>query len=238
MHDVSTHNPAHRIAGLTLRQAALIAGFALLIMGGTPVAEFYILPNLIVSGDIAATVENILANRGLYVTALLIYTNTFIGDIVVTWALYALLAPVNRALSMLTAWFRLVYTVIAFVGLMKLVSIYRLLTDSGYADAFGTEQLHAQVQVLYLSFRYEWSFGLVLFGIHLGLLGYLAYRASYIPKTIGVLLLVAGLGYFVYGLGPYIAPGADLGWLFVTFFGELVFMFWLLIRGWKIQEPA
>ena len=88
------------------------------------------------------------------------------------------------------------------------------------------------------SFRYEWSLSLVIFGIHVVLLGYLVLRSGYIPRTLGVLLAVAGLGYVLFYLRPYLYPDLDLGFLFVTFFGELVFAVWLVVRGWRIPEPA
>jgi hypothetical protein len=63
--------------------------------------------------------------------------------------------------------------------------------------------------------------------------------STYVPRVLGVLLAIAGLGYAIYDLGPYLLPGRNLGFLFVTFFGELFFMFWLLIRGWKLgNAPA
>ena len=166
-----------------LRQAALTAGFAMLIMAATPFAEFYVLPKLVVPRDIETTVQNILGNRELFVAGMFIYFTTFVADVVVAWALYVLLVPVNRSVSVLTAWFRLVYTVIAFVALLKLFSGFRLLDEPHYLTAFGADQLHAQVQLLLSSFRYEWSLSLVLFGIHLCLLGYLVYRSGYIPRS-------------------------------------------------------
>jgi hypothetical protein len=56
-------------------------------------------------------------------------------------------------------------------------------------------------------------------------------------QIIGVLLAINGLGWMIDSLRPYLFPTTHLGFVFITFFGELVFMFWLLIRGWKIQEP-
>ena len=47
---------------------------------------------------------------------------------------------------------------------------------------------------------------------------------------------IAGLGWVLNELSPFLLPNADLGFLFVTFFGELFFMAWLLIRGRKISE--
>ena len=227
--------------GMTLRRAALVAAFAYfapLILGGAPFAEFYVFAKLIAPGDTAETVRNILANRGLFLAGVFAHLITFVADVILAWALYVLLVPVHRALSLLTAWFRLVYTVVALVGLMHLVSAFRLLDDGAYGEAFGADLLHAQVEVLIKSFRYEWSLSLVIFGIHLALLGYLVARSGYIPRIVGVLLAIAGLGYVLYYLGPYLYPDLDVGFLFVTFFGELVFMAWLLVRGWRIPEPA
>ena len=107
-----------------------------------------------------------------------------------------------------------------------------------FLKAFGADQLHAQVQLLLGSFRWGWSLSLVVFGIHLVLLGYLIYRSGYIPWIIGIVLVINGAGWELDSLQPYLFPNAHFGWVFYTFFGELVFMFWLLIRGWKIQEPA
>jgi hypothetical protein len=223
--------------GVTLRQAALIAGFCYLL---SPVAtvEFSIYPKLVIAGNIEQTVQNIGAHGGLFLAVIFGYLITFIEDVVIAWALYILLAPVNRALSLLTAWFRLVYTAVVLVGWLNLVTVYRLLTTPDYLGAFGSAPLHAQVKLLLDSFRYDWSVSLVIFGVHLVLLGYLISRSGYIPKIIGILLVVDGLGWVIDSLRPYLYPNARLGFLFVTFFGELVFMLWLLIRGWKIREPA
>jgi len=76
----------------------------------------------------------------------------------------------------------------------------------------------------------------VIFGIHLLLLGYLICRSGDIPRLIGILLAIDGLGWLTDGLQPYFYANAHLGFIFITFFGELAFMLWLLIRGWKIRE--
>ena len=223
--------------GLTLRQAALVAGFGYLLM---PVsyAEFVTYPKLVIPGDVEQTVQNIVAHGGLFVAAILCYLITFINDMVIAWALYVLLIPVNRSLSLLTAWFRLMYTAIGLFGLLNLVTVFRLLTTPDYLTTFGPGPLHAQVDLLLHSFRYDWSISLIIFGVHLVLLGYLIYRSGYIPRVIGVLLVINGLGWVIDSLRPYLYPNAPLGFIFVTFFGELVFMVWLLVRGWKIQELA
>ena len=222
---------------MTLRQAAVTAGFGYLLM---PVAyaEFSINPKLIIPGNIEQTVQNIAVHNRLFLVAIFCYFIAFTLDVVIAWALYVLLVPVNRSLSLLAAWFRLIYTAIALIGLLNLVTVFRLVTTPDYRTAFGTDQLNAQVKLLLNSFRYDWSMALVLFGIHLALLGYLICRSAYIPKFIGVLLVINGAGWVIDSLQPYLYPNAHLGFIFVTFFGELVFMGWLLARGWKIREPA
>jgi Domain of unknown function (DUF4386) len=201
-------------------------------------AEFAIYPKLVIPGNIEQTAQNIVVHGRLFVAAILCYLITLMLDVVIAWALYILLAPVNRSVSLLTAWFRLMYTAIALVGLLNLVTVFRLLNTPDYLTAFGSGPLHAQVQLLLNSFRYEWSMSLVIFGIHLGLLGYLIYRSGYIPRIIGILLAINGLGWLIDSLRPYLYPNTHLGFISITWFGELIFMLWLLVRGWKIREPT
>ena len=228
---------AHQGEGLTLRQAALTAGFAYLLMPVT-IAEFYINPKLVVSGNVEQTAQNIAVHGRLFAAAILCYLITVILDVIIAWALYVLLIPVNRSVSLLTAWFRLVYIVIALVSLFNLTTVYRLLHTPVYLTAFGSGPLHAQILLLLNSYRYDWSFSLVIFGIHLGLLGYLIYQSGYIPKIIGILLVLDGLVWIVNPLQPYLYPNAPLGFLFPISFVELILPLWLVIRGWKIREPT
>ena len=231
---MSSQNPVVDGDGMSLRVAALVAGFAYLL---NPVsyAEYSIYPKLVIPGHIEQTVQNIGAHGGLFAGPILCYLTSFIGDVVLAWSLYVLLAPVNRALSLLAAWFQLVYAGVAIVAVVNLVTVYHMVGTPDYLRAFGSGPLDAQVSLSLHSFRYGWQIALVVFGIHLMLLGYLIVRSNYIPLILGILLIINGLGWMLDSLGPYLLPNADLGFVFVTFFGEIFFMLWLLIRGWKIQ---
>ena len=218
--------------GLSLRQAAVTAGVGLLIMTvAAPFAEFFVYGRLVVTGDAETTAQNILANGGLFLSGLFSYLLVFVMDVLVAWALYWLLRPVNRSLSLLAAWFRLVYTALALFAMLKLVTAWHLLH---LAD--GTADLHAQAALQLDAFRQEWGLSLILFGIHLLLIAWLVYRAAYIPRFLGLLLAIAGLGWVVFELAPFLLPGANLRWLFIAFMGETVFMIWLLGWGWRIPE--
>ena len=222
---------------VSLRTAALIAGFSILLMAiAAPFAELYVYPRLVVRDDAVETTVNILANKSLFVMGILGYLVTFVCDVVAAWALYVLLRPVNRDVSLLTGCFRLVYGVVSFVALLNLVTLLRVLNTAESLPVFGPDQLHAQVKLSLSAFKSNWSFGILFFGAHLALLGYLVLRSHYIPRILGLLLVISGLGYLVTTLGPYVLPGVDLHIANYTFYGELIFMLWLLIRGWKIHD--
>jgi hypothetical protein len=221
--------------GVTLGQAALIVGLAYLF---NPVsyAEFQLYPKLVIPGHIPVTLANLSAHHGQLLAVLVCFTINFIEDIIIAWGLYLLLAPVNRALSLLAALFQLIYTAIALAGLLNVATVYRMITTPEYVSSFGPGPFGAQVNLLLHTFRSDYSFGLILFGIHLVLVGFLIVRSGYIPWWLGVILIVNGLGWVSDSVQPYLYPDANTGFVFVTFFGELIFMLWLLIRGWSISE--
>lgn len=224
---------------ISLCTAALIAGISLLgSVIAAPFAELYVFPKLVVPYEAAITAKNIIAHQSLFTAAIFAYLFTFICDIVLAWALYILLKPVNKQLSKLTAWFRLVYTIIALVALNNLITAFRLLTTTEYSKLFKRDQLEALVMIYLRAFKNHWYFGIILFGVHLLFLGYLVYKSKYIPKILGVLLIITGLGYLLTTLRPYLFPGIHIDFAQYTFYGELVFMLWLLIRGSKIEEPS
>jgi hypothetical protein len=224
--------------GLTLRRAALLAGFGYLLTTPVFFVEFFINPKLVIRGHIEQTAANIGSHHGLFLAAIFGYLINFIGDIIAALGLFILLAPVNRAVSLLAAWFRLIYTAVALVGLFNLVTVYRMLTTPDYLNNFGSAQFYAQIDLLLHSFRYVWTMGLVIFALHLILIAALVYRSGYMPKILGLIIAIDALCLLAIELRPYFWPTANLGWVFIGTFGEIIFMLWLLIMGWRIREPA
>lgn len=222
---------------ISLRKAALAAGLGYLLTP-TGFAEFYSYSHLVVVGNMAQTTQNIQAHPSLFFATFLAYFGSFVLDVVIAWALYFLLKPVNPALSLLAAWFQLVYAAVGLDTSLNLVTVLRLLDRPEYLALLGPVSLQAQVGLLLASFRASWEMSLVLFGIHLVLVGYLVSRSGYIPKILGFLLSLAGLGYMINSVAPYLFPKANLGWLPITFVGELFFMLWLLIKGSRLKDQA
>ncbi len=224
-----------RMGNITLSTAAMVAGLGLLIMTICYLfADFYIFQNLIVPGDATTTANNIMAEETLFRVGIISFLIVIVCDVLVAWAFYIFLKPVNKSLSLLMAWFRLVYSTIFGIALAHYFNIFQLLNGSDYLKVFEPTQIHALMMLSINAFRDGWAIGFVFFGLHLALLGYLAFKSGYIPRFMGILLLLAGLSYLIDHFGKFLVPSYDLNIATIIGWGELLFMFWLLFKGSKI----
>jgi len=222
-----------RFADISLRTSAIVAGLGLLLMAIlAPIANFGVFESLIVPGDVTTTANNIIASSGLFRMGIFFFLVVAILDVLVAWALYILLKPVNNSLSLLAAWFRVVYAAILTFALSNLLIVLLLLGD-GYSKVFDSNQLYAQVMLFLNAFTDVWDLGLVIFGLHLLVLGYLAFKSGYIPKILGILVIIAGLGYTIDSFGKILSPSYNVSLATITFIGEVLLVFWLLWRGIK-----
>ena len=227
--------------GMSPRRAALIAGIGYIALFALAIfANFFVREGLIVAGDPAATAANIGESEGLFRLGLVAFMVIFLLDVVVAWALYILFRGVNRDLSLVTAWFRLVYTVFLGVALIYFFQALQFLGQADVLAAFDADQLQAQALVALDTFNSTWLIGLVAFGAHLILLGYLVARSGYGPKVMGYLMMAAGTAYmvdtFAHSLLSNYADYAGLLLAVVavpSIIAEGWFGLWLLVRGGK-----
>ncbi len=218
-----------------IQKTALISGIGIFLMVLTvPVAEFVIFPELLDYANAEITFKNIQENRYLFTTGIFLHVITLICDVVVAWALYVFLRPVNRDFSLLVAFFRIVFAIITLSALLNLVGVLNLIQNAEYLTSFD-QSLYSKVFLSIKNFNLQWSFAFVFFGIYLIMLGVLVYQATYVPKIFGFLLIVAGAGYLIDTLRSFFFPSIKMDYLMITFFGELIFMFWLLIKGWRVK---
>jgi Domain of unknown function (DUF4386) len=223
---------------MSLGSAALIAGFGYILMLGTPLAESLVVPKLFVWNDALVTLNNISANPGLLRSGIALYLVNFLGDIIAAWALYVLLKPVNPYLSLFTAWMRIVYTILGLVAVMNLITVLQYSNSPTYLGGLSRASLATQAMIAIHSFRDQWSFGFIFFGIYLLLLGYLVFISKYVPKIVGICLMIAGSGWLADSLQPYLYPQANVNVGMFAGVGELVFMLWLFIKGRKLKETT
>ena len=231
---------------LSMKSIARIAGIGYLIIFVTGIfANFFVIESMVVAGDAQATLQNILENEMLFRYGLISFIVMVVIDLLVAWALYLILIPVNSDLSLASAWLRLVNAAIFGVALFSLVNVLQIVAGSGYKDILTTEQIAAEVMQNLGSFSDAWLIGLVFFGFHLLVLGYLIFRSAYIPGFIGILLVIAGLGYLVDSSAHFMLSQydeyKDLFMLIVIVpgvVGELSLTVWLLIRGRNVPETT
>ena len=227
--------------GISPRSAARIAGYGYLAIFVLALfANFFVIERLIEPEDAATTADNILGSESLFRAGLVAFVLVFALDVVVAWALYLLFRPANKDLSLLTAWFRLVYTILLGIGAVGLFTVLRLTSGSDYLAAFTTGQLDAHVTLSLEAFDYAWLIGLACFGVHLFLLGVLGLRSGAVPRTLALLLMVAGAAYVADTLAhALLANYADYENVFLvlvatpSLIAELWFTLWLLLSGGK-----
>jgi len=228
----------------SINKIARIAGFGYLIIFITGIfSNFYVLENFIVPGDAATTANNIMGNNMIFRIGVLSFVIMVFFDVVLAWALYVLLKPVNKNLSLLSGWLRLVNSTIFGIALFNLFSVLQILSGADYLKVFETGQLQAQVMLFLNAFNNTWLIGLVFFSIHLFLLGYLIFKSTYIPRILGVLLIVSSTGYLIDSFANFLLPNydnyKDIFMLVVAIpgiIGELSLTFWLLIKGVNVEH--
>ena len=159
-------------------------------------------------------------------------------DVVVAWALFRFFSPVNSGLARLAAWFRLAYAAVFMLAIGQLAGIPDLVTSDEYSAVLTPEQIQGQTLVKTDAFDDLWMAGLILFGIHLALVGYLARRSGYVPKLLGVLLVIAGAGYLFDSVAATVLASPPGSVATVTFVGEFLLALWLVARGRRTSLQA
>ena len=232
-----------QIADISPGQAAKTAGIGYVFIIVLAIfAEFFVRTQLVIPGDATTTTSNLLANTMLFRVGITSYLIAAIFDVVVALALYVLLRPVNRSLALLAAWLRLVHATIFGMALQNLFSVLHLLSGARYLKAFKPEEIQAQVMLSLDGFNDGWLVGLVFFGLHCLVLGYLIIKSDYMPKVLGLLLALAAVGYLTDSFAHFLLRNySDYEAVFLAIVGipaivaEVALCAWLLWKGSKLQ---
>jgi len=222
-----------------IRTASLTAGIGLLLMSVLAgFGKFVAIDGLVTPGDAARTAIDITESAGLFRLGIAALFVVIALDVVVAWGLYRVFRPVNRNLSMVAAAFRLVYSGVFLVAIGQLFEPLRLLAGDAYLAVFTADQLNTQALLGITAFTDLWMVSLGLFGVHLLILGYLAYRSGYVPRFLGVLLVIAGFGYVIDSFGVMLSPGVWADVSTYTFIGEFLLALWLVIQGRRVTSTG
>lgn len=230
-HPTTTRRPT---TDVFQRKVALTAAIGLLVMALlAPFAKFGVLQDLVAPADATATVNNIVASEGLFRIGIAAFLIVIMLDVVVAWALYVLLRPVNHTLALLVGWLRLAFAAVFASALANLLDVAQLV-GGAERSALQGEQLHAQVSSSIASFDNGWvGIASAIFGLHLLGLGALLFRSAYFPRFLGVLVAIAGGGYLVDSFTRILFPDFAFTFSLFTFVGEALLIFWLFWRAIK-----
>lgn len=203
--------------------------------------ETFVRGSLIVSHDATATARNIVASETLFRVGLAGEMLTCVCDVALAMILYVLLRPVSRNLALLAAFFRL--TFVAIYGAAKFFEVAALvaLGKDDYLNAFGPQQLHALAYMMLRVHSLAYGVSLLFFGFCTLLFGTLIRKSGYLPRTVGVLLEIAGLGYILFSLAQMVAPDFAgrllFPWLLLPgFVAESGLCLWLLVKGVDVPK--
>jgi len=195
---------------------------------------------LTVSGDPAATAANILASPLLWRFGIAGDIVVHILDVPLDLIFFVLLRPVHRNLALLAIMFGLISTAVEVLNKLNLLATLILLGDASYLHSFEPAQLQTLAYLAIKLHGYGFGLSLVFFGCECVVLGYLIARSGFLPRTIGMLMGLAGLCYLVNSFALLLAPGlADLlfPWILLpSFVGESSVCLWLLLKGVNVTS--
>lgn len=236
--ETSALDPPREGATGSVRRAGLVAGVALLLLAGLAAfGDLVVVDGLVTPGDAGTTADDVMASEETFRLGVASLYAVIVLDVVAAWALFRFFEPVSSWVSRLTAWFRMAFAAVFLVAAAQLAGVPALMGDDAYRTAFGERQLEAQALLKIESYNDIWMAGLLLFAVHLMGLGYLAYRSGYVPRVIGVLLVVAGAGYAFDTLSSVLSQSPVIVST-VTFIGEFVLAVWLVVRGGGVRLGA
>jgi hypothetical protein len=217
------------------KKTARIAGLWYLLVAVFPVFSImYVDSKLFVPDDAAATVNNILASEWLFRLG---FVSSLLGQICFLFlahAFYALFKSVNKDLARLIVIFIVASVSVACLNLLNKFAPILLLSGVGYLSVFEPAQLHALSMIFLDMHKYGNSITLIFFGLWLFPLGVLVFKSDFMPRALGVLLMIGSFGdpieFIMIFLFPDFRP-TNPPWLTVAVVAQLSLILWLLIKG-------
>lgn len=225
------------------KKTARIAGLLYLFLAITGAYGIAYVPSkIIVTGDILTTANNIMTHEMLYRIGILcqLICQTLFVYLVLT--LYRLLKEVNKNYATQMVALVIVSVPIAFVNTLNQIAALILLKDANFLTTFQPDQLNTLVMIFFNLYEQGIIIVQIFWGLWLLPFGLLVYKSSFIPRLIGVFLILGGIGYVVASLTNFLYPQygliVDNIATIPSMIGEFSIILWLLIVGVKNQQPS
>lgn len=224
----------------TNKKTARIAGLLYLLYIVATIVADVTRTQLVVFGDAAATANNILASEWLFRFGFVSDVLAGVLFLLAAWALYVLLKPVNKNIALLFLLLNLGGVAVQSINMLNLFAAALLLSGADYLKVFPIDELQALAMFFLYLYKNGFMIAQFFFAAWLFPLGYLVFKSGYLPKFLGILLIIECFGWLLYPLQFFLFPA--FGVIFylssaVGFIGEFGFTLWLLIMGAK-DEPS
>jgi hypothetical protein len=226
----------------SLSRKARIAGLLYLTLLTAPLRLLYIPNKLFVAGNASATANNIAAHETLFRLGILSDLFTATMTIFLTLALYRLFKGVDEGLARLVVILgALVVTPIYFVNTINDAAALLFARGADFLSVFDKPQRDALVMVFLRMHGQGVRANEVFWGLWLFPFGLLVYRSGFLPRILGVWLMVNCFAYLATSVTGIMWPHYEervSNWLFPVMFGELAIMLWLIVMGAKERQPV
>ena len=208
-----------------------VAIFLVLSAVGGWFGEMYV-PSQMMTGDAAATAAQLRAHDGLFRLGFAAYLVEAFSDVVLAWLLYVLLRPVHRDLALLSAFFGLVSMSMFAVTKLLYFAAPMFLSGRAYLGAFTPDQLDSFASTFLAFYGRLGGVSMLFYGTAWIIRGWLAYRSTYLPRFLGAIMVVAGLGFAAKTITQVLVPAYSSGFLLAPMFLNIVVLaVWMLAKG-------
>jgi hypothetical protein len=227
----------------SIKKTARIAGFLYLTYIVMSIFASVIgRSRLIVLGDAATTARNIMASAWQFRIGFVVDLVAAVLFLLAAWALYVLLKPVNEALSLLFLLLNLAGVAVWCFSDLFLIASQLLLSGADYLKVFQADQLQA-LAMLSLHMYKNGFLGIaqLFFGAWLFPLGYSVFKSGFLPRILGVILMIHCVAWLTTALQFFLFPGfGAISYISapIGFISEFGLALWLLIMGAKDQKPT
>jgi hypothetical protein len=221
---------------MNTNKTARTAGFLYLLLAPLGFFGGEYIPSITVPGNTVATVNNIMAHTLLFRLSILSALITPIVTVLVALFLYKLLKSVNKNQAVLMVIFALSALPIAMLNELNHFAVLLLLNGTEYLKVFSVDQLYSQVMFFLNLSHYGAFIAAIFWGLWLLPMGYLVFKSGFLPRIIGVLLIIGGFGYIMDSAALFLLPDLKIDVSQFTFIGELFMLLWLLIKGVNLEK--
>jgi hypothetical protein len=241
---MNSNKMTNQTSDSSLNKIARIAGstFLIVVIGYT-LSWTFVYAKLIVAGNAAATANNIMANESLFRIGIMSDLMIAISTLILAWALYIMLKPINKNLALLALYLRLVEAILAVITVSFSFITLQILSGEANSTVIKPEQLQFIVGLFLNLHASSSTIPMVFTGTGSIIFFYLLFKSKYVPGILAGFGIFSYLSLLIYILVKILVAQPTSGMSNIelicylpSVLFELIIGFWLLLKGVKVQQ--